>query len=70
MILKDTKYLDEAISEYMSQPSVKAALLSMDKEDIESHIKVAFKNGAKWAIENRFREFDDYFEELKKHIKK
>lgn len=40
--------LEEAASEYINIPPVKAAIKCGDIEDIESHIKVAFKNGAIW----------------------
>lgn len=46
MIMKQT--LEEAASEYMNIPPVKAAIKCGDIEDLESHIKVAFESGAEW----------------------
>lgn len=40
--------LEEAASEYMNIPPVKAAIKCGDIEDLESHIKVAFESGAEW----------------------
>lgn len=40
--------IEEAASEYMNIPPVKAAIKCGDIEDLESHIKVAFESGAKW----------------------
>ena len=40
--------VNEAASEYMNIPPVKASIKCGDIEDLESHIKVAFKNGAEW----------------------
>ena len=40
--------------EYVQTPPLKAALNLLDKEDIESHIVVAFKNGAEYALENQW----------------
>lgn len=40
--------IEEAASEYMNIPPVKAAIKCGDIEDLESHIKVAFKSGAEW----------------------
>lgn len=46
MIMKQT--IEEAASEYMNIPPVKAAIKCGDIEDLESHIKVAFESGAEW----------------------
>lgn len=43
--------VEEAASEYMNIPPVRAAIKCSDIEDLESHIKVAFKNGANWQDE-------------------
>ena len=40
--------VEEAASEYMNIPPVKAAIKCGDIEDLESHIKVAFESGAEW----------------------
>lgn len=40
--------IEEAASEYMNIPPVKAAIKCGDIEDLESHIKVAFESGAEW----------------------
>lgn len=40
--------VEVAASEYMNIPPVKAAIKCGDLEDLESHIKVAFKAGAEW----------------------
>ena len=40
--------------EYVQTPPLEAALNLLDKEDIESHIVVAFKNGAEYALENQW----------------
>ena len=40
--------------EYVKTPVIKAALNLLDKEDIESHIALAFKNGAEYALENQW----------------
>ena len=40
--------------EYVKTPVLKAALNLLDKEDIESHIALAFKNGAEYALENQW----------------
>ena len=46
MIMKQA--VEEAASEYMNIPPVKAAIKCGDIEDLESHIKVAFESGAEW----------------------
>lgn len=40
--------IEEQAREYMNTPPVKAAIKCGDIEDLESHIKVAFKNGTNW----------------------
>ena len=40
--------------EYVQTQPLKAALNLLDKEDIESHIVIAFKNGAEYALENQW----------------
>ena len=40
--------------EYVQTPPLEAALNLLDKDDIESHIVVAFKNGAEYALENQW----------------
>lgn len=40
--------IEEAASEYMNIPPVKAAIKCGDIEDLESHIKVALESGAEW----------------------
>jgi hypothetical protein len=40
--------------EYVQTPPLRAALKLLDEEDIESHIVVAFKNGAEYALENQW----------------
>jgi hypothetical protein len=49
--------IEEAASEYMNIPPVKAAIKCGDIEDLESHIKVAFKNGAEWKHEKAIEAF-------------
>ena len=44
--------LDIAASEYMNIPPVKAAIKYGCTEDLEAHIKVAFRNGAQWQLDN------------------
>lgn len=39
---------EEAANEYMETLPVKAAIKCGDIEDLESHIKLAFKSGAEW----------------------
>lgn len=46
MIMKQA--VEEVASEYMNIHPVKAAIKCGDIEDLESHIKVAFKDGAEW----------------------
>lgn len=43
--------LEEAACEYMSIPPVKSAIRCGEIEDLESHIKIAFKAGAEWQEE-------------------
>lgn len=40
--------VEEAARDYMNIPPVKAAIKYGDIQDLESHIKVAFRNGAEW----------------------
>ena len=40
--------VEEAAREYMKTLPVRAAIKCGDIEDLESHIKVAFKSGAEW----------------------
>lgn len=40
--------LEEAANEYMNILPVKSAIKCCDIEDLESHIKIAFKAGAEW----------------------
>lgn len=40
--------IEEAACEYMDILPVKSAIKCGDIEDLESHIKVAFKSGAEW----------------------
>lgn len=56
--------VQEAAKEYMNIQPVQAAIKCGDLEDLESHIKVAFKRGAAWqsqqspwiSIEDKFPE--------------
>lgn len=41
---------------YMEIPPIRAAIKCGDLEDLESHIKVAFANGARWALENQWHD--------------
>lgn len=43
--------VEEAADEYMKILPVRAAIKCGDIEDLESHIKVAFKSGAEWMEE-------------------
>lgn len=44
--------IKEAAREYVNIPPVQAALKFMNKEDLRSHIVVAFENGARFAAQN------------------
>lgn len=43
-----------ASDEYMDIPSVKSAIKCGDVEDLQSHIKVAYANGIRYALENQW----------------
>ena len=43
--------LEKAARGYMNIPPVKSAIKCGDIEDLESHIKIAFRNGAQWQAE-------------------
>lgn len=43
--------VEEAADEYMKTLPVRDAIKCGDIEDLESHIKVAFKSGAEWMEE-------------------
>ena len=53
--------------EYVKTPVLKAALNLLDKEDIESHIALAFKNGAEYALENQWISVKDKLPKLDKN---
>lgn len=46
----------KAAGEYMNMPSVKAAIKCGDVEDLASHIKVAYANGIRYALENQWHD--------------
>ena len=53
------KNIEEAAEEYMNIPPVKAAIKCGDVEDLESHIKVAYKNGWEDGIANQWISVED-----------
>lgn len=61
--------VEEAAREYMKTLPVRAAIKCGDIEDLESHIKVAFKSGAEWqsnqspwiSVKEQLPETDGYF---------
>lgn len=61
--------LEEASREYMNIPPVKSAIKCGDVEDLESHIKVAFKEGAEWqAKQSPWISIDEQFPEDKQPV--
>jgi hypothetical protein len=52
------KTIEEAAEEYINILPIKAAIEDGDIEDLTSHIKVAYKNGAEWALENQWHKID------------